>query len=80
MRKTLVVDAVTVGYGAPEPVLRGVSVLAQPGRMLAVTGPSGAGKTTLLWAMAGLVRPAGPVSVDGVPLRDRTTRWPRGWC
>ncbi len=72
MRKTLVAEDVTVGYGAAEPVLRGVSVVAQPGAVLAVTGPSGAGKTTLLATMAGLLRPrSGSVSVDGESLRDR---------
>jgi putative ABC transport system ATP-binding protein len=68
----LVVDGVTVGYGRDEPVLVDVSVTVEPGRTLAVTGPSGAGKTTLLGAMAGLLRPRlGGVSVDGVALRDR---------
>jgi putative ABC transport system ATP-binding protein len=66
------VDHVTVAYRAGEPVLREVSTVAEPGRVLAVTGPSGAGKTTLLSAMAGLLRPAdGRVSVGGEPLRDR---------
>jgi putative ABC transport system ATP-binding protein len=66
------VDRVTVAYRAGEPVLRGVSALAEPGQVLAVTGPSGAGKTTLLSAMAGLLRPAqGGVTVGGEPLRDR---------
>ena len=65
-------NRVTVAYGKDRPVLRDVSAVAQPGRVLAVTGPSGAGKTTLLWALAGLLRPAeGVVTVDGVPLRDR---------
>ncbi len=69
---TLRVDAVTVGYGKGEPVLREVSAVVAPGRVLAVTGPSGAGKTTLLATMAGLLRPsAGGVSVDGEDLRDR---------
>jgi putative ABC transport system ATP-binding protein len=72
MTRTLVVDAVTIAYGKDRPVLRDVSAIASPGRILAVTGPSGAGKTTLLWAMAGLIKPAhGSVTVDGVPLRDR---------
>lgn len=72
MSSSLVVDRVTVEYTVGEPVLRDVSVLAAPGRMLAVTGPSGAGKTTLLRAMAGVLRPvSGAVAVDGKPLRDR---------
>jgi putative ABC transport system ATP-binding protein len=72
MRRTLVVEDVTVGYGAAEPVLRGVSVVAQPGQLLAITGPSGAGKSTLLGAMAGLLRlRSGTISVDGAALPDR---------
>ena len=71
MGKQLSADRVTVAYDRAV-VLRDVSVVAQPGRMLAVTGPSGAGKTTLLWAMAGLIKPvSGTVTVDGVPLRNR---------
>ncbi|GAA1876348.1 ABC transporter ATP-binding protein [Asanoa iriomotensis] len=72
MSRTIVVDEVTVAYGAGEPVLTGVSAIATPGQVLAVTGPSGAGKTTLLWTMAGLLRPsAGSVTVDGEQIRDR---------
>ena len=71
MGKALLVDRVTVAYDR-NVVLRDVSVGAEPGRVLAVTGPSGAGKTTLLWAMAGLVRPVcGSVTVNGVQLRNR---------
>jgi putative ABC transport system ATP-binding protein len=69
--KTMAVSHITVAYHR-DAVLRDVSVRADPGRMLAVTGPSGAGKTTLLWAMAGLVRPRqGSVLVGGVSVRDR---------
>jgi putative ABC transport system ATP-binding protein len=69
--KPVMVDQITVAYDR-NVVLRNVSVNAEPGRVLAVTGPSGAGKTTLLWAMAGLVKPvSGAVSVGGVALRNR---------
>nr|MDT0658356.1 ATP-binding cassette domain-containing protein [Micromonospora sp. DSM 115978] len=79
MGETVRVDAVTVGYGRGEAVLREVTAVAEPGRMLAVTGPSGAGKSTLLWTMAGLLRPsAGAVTVDGEPLRDRDDAVGRG--
>ncbi len=72
MSRTLIADRVTVAYGKDRPVLRDVSAIAVPGRVLAVTGPSGAGKTTLLWTLAGLLRPAeGNITVDGAQLRDR---------
>jgi putative ABC transport system ATP-binding protein len=69
--RTLTVDRVTVAFDRTV-VLREVSARAEPGRILAVTGPSGAGKTTLLWTMAGLVKPAsGTVAVNGIGLRSR---------
>ena len=70
--KTLSVVDADIAWGSDAPVLRGVSVEARPGEILAVTGTSGAGKTTLLSAMAGLLPPArGRVLVDGEPLGDR---------
>ncbi|HEX9780866.1 MAG TPA: ABC transporter ATP-binding protein [bacterium] len=54
--------------------LRGVSVSASEGELLAVVGPNGAGKTTLLKIAAGLILPdAGAVRVAGAP-PDRTRR------
>ncbi|MFC0532161.1 ATP-binding cassette domain-containing protein [Phytohabitans kaempferiae] len=79
MGTTVVVDGLSVAYGRGEPVLRDVSVAAEPGRVLAVTGPSGAGKTTLLSAMAGVLPAvAGSVTIDGEPLRDRDHAVARG--
>ena len=72
MASLLVANGVTVTYGGQRAILQEVSAIAEPGRVLAVTGPPGAGKTTLLRALAGLIRPVGgAVTVEGAPLRDR---------
>ena len=68
---TLRAAALAVSYGEVR-ALRDVDLVAEPGRFLAVTGPSGAGKTTLLWALGGAVTPAaGSVSLGDTPITDR---------
>lgn len=63
---------VHLGYGPGAPdVLHGLSLDLQPGRMLAVVGPTGAGKTTLLRALLRQWAPRqGAIELDGVPLAD----------
>jgi ATP-binding cassette, subfamily B, bacterial MsbA len=41
-------DDVHFGYRPDEPVLRGISFVAEPGKLTALVGPSGSGKTTII--------------------------------
>jgi ATP-binding cassette subfamily C protein EexD len=57
--------------GAAAPVIKGVSLVVEPGRSVAVIGPSAAGKSTLVRAMLGLYRPVGgSVRIDGAELEQ----------
>ena len=52
----LIVDDLHFSRGGT-PILRGVALQHEAGRVLTLLGPSGSGKTTLLWLLAGLLRP-----------------------
>lgn len=57
--------------GAEEPVLKGVDLVARPGRTTAVIGSTGSGKTTLLGLVPRLFDVTeGAVLVNGVDVRD----------
>ena len=73
VRGHLSLEAVSFGYDAAAPVLRGVDLEVRPGEVVALVGPSGAGKTTLLGLICRFFDPvAGRVRVDGHDLRTVT--------
>ena len=67
---SITMQNVTFSYQDGETVLEHVDFSAQPGELVALTGPSGEGKTTLIRLLLGLVRPVeGTVTVttsDGI--------------
>lgn len=66
---------VTFGYEPDRPVLKGISLEAKPGEVLAIVGPSGAGKTTLVNLLVRFFDPwSGRVSVDGQDIRELRIR------
>src|SRR5207244_6863822 len=57
-----------VYYGNIE-ALKGVSMHAEPGQIVAILGGNGAGKTTTLRTISGLLRPrGGSITCEGKPL------------
>jgi putative ABC transport system ATP-binding protein len=68
------IEARDVSFSFGEtPALRGASLSAAPGEILAVMGPSGSGKSTLLHCLAGILVPgSGEVTFDGQRLDTMT--------
>ena len=69
----VVYEDVHAEYNPGEPVLRGVSINAKPGEIVAIVGPTGAGKTTIInllprfWDVS-----SGTITIDGIDIRDVT--------
>ncbi|WP_017316463.1 ABC transporter ATP-binding protein [Mastigocladopsis repens] len=64
---------VSFAYKPGEPVLKDISLLAQPGEAIALVGASGAGKTTFVNLLPRFYDPgAGQILIDGVDIRDVT--------
>ncbi|MEI8411110.1 MULTISPECIES: ABC transporter ATP-binding protein [unclassified Kribbella] len=65
------VSDVRFGYLPERDVLTGVDFTVEPGRTVAMVGPTGAGKSTLTTLLTRLVDPEeGAVKIDGIDLRE----------
>ncbi|HMF58306.1 MAG TPA: ABC transporter ATP-binding protein [Pyrinomonadaceae bacterium] len=65
---------VSVRYGEREALAR-VSLVASPGKVVAVIGPNGAGKSTLMRVLNGAIQPAsGEIQLDGRSLAHYSRR------
>jgi len=67
------VNNVAFGYRSGQDVLRGVSLRAKPGEVIALVGPSGAGKTTIINLIQRFYTPrSGSIFIDGNDICDLT--------
>ena len=66
-------DHVSFSYENDVPVLRDVSFKCEPGRMLALVGPTGVGKTTLTQLISRFYEPTeGHIYIDGTDISEAT--------
>jgi ABC-type multidrug transport system fused ATPase/permease subunit len=62
---------VTLRYDGSEPALTGVDLEVEPGRTVALVGPTASGKTSLVGLLARLYDPSeGKVVIDGADIKD----------
>ncbi|MGN0984946.1 MAG: ABC transporter ATP-binding protein [Candidatus Enterenecus sp.] len=73
------VDKVSFGYTPDKTILHDVSVSAQPGKTIAIVGPTGAGKTTIINLLMRFYDVTeGAIYVDGDEIREVTRDSLRG--
>jgi ATP-binding cassette subfamily B protein len=64
-------ENVHFGYNPEHPVIKGMTVEAPAGKMIALVGPTGAGKTTIINLLSRFYEiQSGKISIDGKDIRD----------
>jgi ATP-binding cassette subfamily B protein len=75
LRGELVLEGVSFGYSAAQPVLHDLNLRVEPGQVVALVGPSGAGKSTLFSLLLRFyTAQSGRVLLDGHNLADLRAR------
>ncbi|WP_269995865.1 ABC transporter ATP-binding protein [Arthrobacter sp. B2a2-09] len=68
-RGRLVFENISFSYSADKPLIKDLSLVAEPGQSVAIVGPTGAGKTTLVNLMMRFYElDAGRITLDGVDI------------
>lgn len=66
-------EDVSFGYSADRPLIENLSLVADPGHLVAIVGPTGAGKTTLVNLIMRFYEiDSGRITLDGVDTRKMT--------
>ena len=64
-------DAVSFRYEPDKPIIEDLSLVAEPGHVVAIVGPTGAGKTTLVNLLERFYElDSGAITIDGVDITD----------
>jgi ATP-binding cassette, subfamily B, multidrug efflux pump len=79
VRGLVAFEHVHFGYSPDRPVLEDFCLTVEPGRMVAIVGPTGAGKTTLVSLLMRFYEPdGGRITLDGVDIAARPRDEVRG--
>jgi ATP-binding cassette subfamily B protein len=67
----VVYENVSFQYASEKPVLKHVSLVAEPGEMIALVGPTGAGKSTLVNLLPAFYEvSSGRIAIDGIDIKE----------